>query len=161
MTIRLLSILFLIGILPVSMQAQDDAFAEKLMLAIINNDVASIEKHQPTTEVVKEMVPEIKEKMSDDDIKNQLLIPLQQRFQANVDNVQSEIKEESIDVSKIQYKKFYIETVEGNNESMPLAMSITFDYKGKEEAIPLTIKEINGEWYVFEILMSTNIFKEN
>lgn len=159
---QILSIFIFLIALSINTQAQDnpteDTLAMTIMDAILQNDMSKLKEYQPTTDLLKSLYPELAGSMTDEELKEKFLMPLTQRFQGNIDNIQAEIKEEEIDLDKIKFKEYSIEKMY-DDKTMPSAMSIQFHYGEKEESIPVTILETGGKWYVFEILISTNIFK--
>lgn len=158
-------ILFLITLLfalSINIQAQDKSaekeMANTIMNAILQDDISMLETYQPTTDLLKSLYPEMAGSLTDKELKAKFLEPLAQRLQGNIDNIQAEIKKEKIDLKKIKFKEYSIEKMH-DDDKMPFAMSIQFYYGKEEEAIPVTVLEVEGKWYIFEILISTNIFK--
>lgn len=159
---QIISILLFLVWLSVNTQAQDnptkEALATTIMNAILQDDISKLKDYQPTTDLLRSLYPELAGEMTDKELEEKFIIPLSQRFQGNIDNVQAEIKEEKIDLDKIKFKEYSIEKMY-DDKSMPSAMSIQFYYGEKEESIPVTVMEVEGKWYIFEMLISTNIFK--
>lgn len=156
--------ILLLMILGTTLNAQEksdnteEAFAKTVMEAILNNKLELLKEYLPTVELAKKIVGERAKEMTDEQISQGMLIPLQKRFQGNVEKIQAEIKEDKIDVKEIIFRKCTIEKM-GEEEFLPSAMSIQFNYKDAEESIPVSILNIDGQIYIFEILYATDIFK--
>lgn len=140
-------------------EKQEELFSRTVMDAILNNKLDLLKEYQPTIELARKIVGERAKSMTDEQISQGMLIPLQERFQANVDKIQTEIKTDKIDLEKVEFKKYTIEKMD-EGEFIPSAMSIQFSYKGEDESIPVSILKVNDKWYIFEILYATDIFKK-
>ena len=137
-------------------KSQED-FAKIVMDAILNNKLESLKEYQPTVALTRKIVGERAKEMTDEEIFKGMLIPLQKRFQENVDKIQEEIKADEIDLKEVLFRKCTIEKMT-EGAFLPSAMSIQFSYKDADESIPVSILNIDGQWYIFEILYVTDIF---
>ena len=99
--------------------------------------------------------------------KNEAYIhPMYERFTENFEKIQSQIKAGNVDAKRIDLISYKIESIDPNASEassktiLPQAMSLFFNYKKKEHVIPISVVQIDEQWYILEILFVTDLFKE-
>ncbi len=130
--------------------------AEDFANAIIQNDESLLEPYQVTESIVRFMVPP-KPGQDTELAVHEMLEPMKMRLKDNLMNIQSQIDVNEVDRAKLSYKE-YIYHDEGQNPQIPKVLEVVLDNDGSDVNIPITITEIHGKWYLFEILNSMGLF---
>lgn len=125
--------------------------------AIIQGNDTILEPFYPTPQIAKFLTGAKGAAMTDEQIRSEMLDPLRERFQSNIQNMQDDMKKLNISASDLSYDSFeYFDTEEP--ATVPRALNIYIDNKGKQVKVPVTVLNIHEKWYVFEILLSTGRF---
>ena len=132
-----------------------EKLAKTFVKAIAENDKSLLKEYRVTSSIISIMLPP-GEVVDNETLENEIAGPIIKRFDENIANIQKAIDENDIDRSKLKYKSYKYEATGQPNQPKPLV--IFMDYKDKEIDLPLTVTELNGKWYVFEILLSTGLF---
>ncbi|MFY0644785.1 MAG: hypothetical protein JXR19_10000 [Bacteroidia bacterium] len=132
-----------------------EKLAKTFVRAIVENDNSLLDEYALTAGIVGIMMTPGKV-IENETMENEIIAPMKKRFEENMLNIQNAINENDIDRSKLKYKSFKYES--DGSPSTPKPLIIFMDYKGEEIDVPVTVTEINGKWYLFEILISTGLF---
>lgn len=125
--------------------------------SLIKGDEKLLNEHFPTVEIARFLAGGKGKSMTDDEIKDQMLVPLKERFAANLEVIQADMKRLNITAADLEYSKFkYFDTNEP--VTVPRALTIYLNNQGKEVQVPTSVLKIHDKWYVFEILMSSGRF---
>ncbi|MCP4120737.1 MAG: hypothetical protein GY751_03170 [Bacteroidetes bacterium] len=112
----------------------------------------------PTVHLARAISPDETEGKSDKEIRDNMISPLKDRFDGNMDNIWKAIESEgkkAADVTLSGYEEYESD----DPPTVPRVVNFTFTVDGKTATIPVTYMKLDGMTYVFEILKSTNIFK--
>jgi len=126
--------------------------------AVQANNPALLKEWYPTPALVRMLEPERTKKLSDAAIKRTFLVPLQKKLAKDFENFQASAQKRSIDLRKLQYLNFQLQRDNSGIAHKPIACTITYSYGDKQGAFTVTVLEKQGKWYLFEILLSVNIF---
>ncbi len=135
----------------------EEEFANMMSEPFINKKFSLFNNFFPNPHLVKQMDPDNFGELSHSEINTNFINPLKERFKANYDKIINEMNEEGI--KGISFNSYEVEDVY-NKENMPKVLSVKLNHSGdKTASIPITFIEKEKQWYIFEILHSTDIFK--
>ena len=158
---RFLIILSVILFAQSQLQAQDNVaeIAHSFIKAIKTNDIKAIEGRFLDVNASYAILPKESAGMNAKQKNEKYIKPLIHRFSENFEKIQQQIKDEGVNVRKIDLQSYKLEKMKGTDKVKPIAMSIFFKYNNKERLIPVSVVEIDERWYIMEILYTTDLFK--
>jgi hypothetical protein len=133
--------------------------ANSFILSIKKNELAGIEKYFIPQKIAYHVLPKEAIGMSATQQNEQYILPLRSKFIALYEQIQVQIEEENISIKSLELRSYKLSKAKDPNKPEPLAMSLFIDYKGKECVIPISVIEIDEQWYILEILSTSNLFK--
>jgi hypothetical protein len=124
---------------------------------VATNDFGHIGHYFPNAEVARQLSPKETGGMTDEDIEKNLLAPLRERLEANVENLRRDAEKKGLEYSHIAMIREELQPRE--NESMPVdVVTILLGSDRITGTVPVTFSEIDGKFYIFEVLFTTDIF---
>lgn len=143
--------------------AQDNVadIAHAFIKSVKTNDVTHIQKHFITGKNAHKILPKTAVGLSGKEQNRKYIQPLHNRFKENFEKIQSQIKNGNIDANKIDLQSYKLEKIKNADKTKLQAMSLFFDYNGKERIIPISVVEIDEQWFILEILYVSDIFKKS
>lgn len=153
---------FVIGIVLLVMFAGRTLAQESLATAFIEavrkDNPALLKQWMPTPALVRALEPAQTKGLSDAAIKQRFLLPLQKKLTRDFANFRASAQRNSIDRSKLRYDGFQLHRDEASAANRPLACTVNYFYGDKRGAFTVTVLEQQAKWYLFEVLLSENIF---
>jgi len=134
--------------------------SETAFAAVFGNDVEKLNEFRPDSKLVRALMGERAISLTNEDIQEKILTPNQNKLKENIQTIQSEIKEEKIDVKEVKYQFYKLENLPGEGEEVEI-LSIHLEYNGKEETIPMTVIWFEDKLYMLELIYVTDVFKDN
>lgn len=135
-----------------------ESFAQSLFEYIIEDNKTAIIPYITTPDLVRNIAPNEVKNKTDKEIQNEMIDAQSERLNQNAEKVRKDISENNIKLTSVNYDgfKLFPEDAQGSIE----VMNIKLKSGNKEGAIPITYTQFNNQYYVFEILISHDIFKE-
>ena len=158
--------LFFLAILNLSAQDNVADIAHAFIKSVQSNSLEHIKPKFLNAEAAYAILPKESAGMNVAQKNEAYIDPLYKRFIENFDKIQGQIRQGNIDAKKIDLISYKIEPIDPNAPEaagktlLPQAMSLFFNYKKKEHVIPISVVEIDEQWYILEILFVTDLFKE-
>lgn len=120
---------------------------------------SSIQQFYPDVAFAKTLSPKETAGMSDDEVISKLLGPLETRLTQNLDNIKADAKQKNIDLGSIKFES--VEHTETDDPpSVPRVVLVAIGNEKWRANVPVTYVRTEGKIFIFEILISTNLFKE-
>jgi hypothetical protein len=132
------------------------AFIESVKL----NDISLIQKHFISGRNAYSILPKEAVGMTGKEQQTKYIKPLHNSFAEKFNDIQEQIKTKSINARNIDLQSYKLEKIKADNNAKLQAMSLFFNYEGEEHIIPISVVEIDEQWYILEILYTKNIFKQ-
>jgi hypothetical protein len=144
-----------------SLLAQDNVaeIAHSFIKAIKSNDIKKIENRFLDVNTAYPILPKESVGLNAREKNNQYIQPLYAKFSENFEKIQTQIKEQNINVRGIDLRSYKLGKKKNRDSAEPIAMSIFFNYNRKEHLLPIRVVEIDEHWYIMEILKTTDLFE--
>ena len=142
-------------------KTQDDSAVDKLSKAFLDSvksgDFARFKALTPTEAVWRKVGSKLEKGKSNAEIAKAVKENLEPKWRADFDNIQRTAKEGHIDLSRLQ---FVAATMHSNPENKDLTgLEIECSYNGAKVSFPLSVTQVDGQYYMLDILLSTNLFR--
>ena len=132
-----------------------EGVARDFASAIIAANYDILEKYQVNIGVMRLIMPP---KEQSDEILEGMLLDFNHKRGIDLQSIQQQIEDNNVDRAKLKYKD-YIFHNEGKEDPRDIkVLEVVLDHAGQEVKIPVTVTELHGKWYLFEILNTTNLF---
>ncbi len=134
-----------------------DKFSKAFLDSVKTSDFARLKALTPTETVWRKMGPKLEKGKSNADIAKAVKKNLEPKWRADFDNIQRTAKDGQIDLSRLQ---FVAATLHPNPENKDLTgLEIECSYNGAKVSFPLSVTQFDGQYYLLDILLSTNLFR--
>jgi hypothetical protein len=111
----------------------------------------------PTTAVWRKLVPDLAKGKSNRELAKVVETKRVPKWRADFDNILRTAKEKNIDLARLQ---FVMAKKHSNPENKDLiGLEIECSYNGAQVAFPLSVTQVDGQYFMLEILLSTNLFR--
>lgn len=136
-------------------EGKPEALARDFASAIISNNKSLLEKYEVNISTLRLLMPP--KDQSNEMLENLISDRLQKR-DFDLQNIQKDIEAKGVDRAKLKYKDYIYHNEETDDPKVPKVLEVILDNAGEEVHIPITVTELHGKWYMFEILNSVGLF---
>lgn len=136
-------------------QHQGEKFAKDFIKAVVSKDIDEFVKLKPGPDLWRKILEKETKGMTDEEINQKA--NKNEKFIQDYKNFLYSAKAEKIDLVKLNYKKSKVEKI-WDDEKMPFGITIKYDYEGKEGEFSLSVFKFDGNYYLYEILVSYDVF---
>lgn len=133
-------------------QSLDD-MAKAVVEALNANDLTPLDAYLPDVDIAREIAPKETTGLSDTEIEEVLIGDLRTKLLENFENVRKGLEKPNDQIRLTGMD------VEPSENAFPSVLSLKIEAPGKTGSIPVTFDEMNGKFYLFEILLSVNALK--
>ena len=135
-----------------------EALATAFIKAVRKDNPALLKQWLPTPALVRTLEPAQTKGLSEVGIKQRFLLPSQKKLTKDFANFRASAQRNSIDRSTLWYDGFQLHRDEASAANRLLACTVNYFYGDKRGAFTITVLEQQAKWYLFEVLLSVNIF---
>ncbi len=130
-----------------------EQMAKALVEALNANDLTPLDAFLPDADMARAIAPNETKGLSDSEIENVLIADLKNKLLGDFANIRK-----GLNSPKDQITMTGID-VEESDTNFPSVVSIKVESPGKKGSIPVTFQELDGQFCIFEILLSSNTLK--
>lgn len=145
--------------------AQDDLImaygevCEAFLAALKSGSTAPMEPFFPDVRMAKSIAPNEVANKTDEQIENEILKGMRDRFTNNLTRLRAHAAENNVDLNKQSLLNcLYVESKDP--DMVPRVLSVEIGSPEKKYPIAITVLKLDSKTYVFEILNTTGIFNK-
>lgn len=129
----------------------------ELVDAIRSGNTKALRPYYPSINATRLIMGAKGMSYTDDQVQSQVLDPLKDRLEGNLTKLNETIKSLNIDPKTLTYNSHLVEYSD-NLYKKGSVVTVKIDNSGKLVEIPITVLKFNEEWYILEIIKTTNLF---
>jgi hypothetical protein len=131
-------------------------FAKGFLESLQSSDFARLQGLTPTMPVWRVIAPEKDKKLSDEELRKKIDSLVTVKLRKDFDNIVKDAKAKGIDLSQIKFSEAILD--DGVRKShTPRALTVFYIYNGKKSSFALSVTEVDGKYYLLEILRSYGV----
>jgi hypothetical protein len=133
-----------------------DQLAKAFLQSIKSRDFHNLQLLTPSLPVWRKLSPEQSAKLSDKELKETIEKSVIVKLRKDFNNIIEDAKKKQIDLSRLEFLEAKrAET--GDQGNAPVGLEVVYSYKGKKSSFALSVAELDGKYYLLEILRSYQV----
>jgi hypothetical protein len=133
-----------------------DQIAKAFLQSIKSRDFHNLQMLTPTVPVWRKLSPEQTAKLSDKELKEKIEKSVVVKLRKDFNNIIEDAKMKQIDLSRLEFLEAKIAEA-GDRGNAPVGLEIGYSYNGKKSSFALSVAELDGKYYLLEILRSYQV----
>jgi hypothetical protein len=136
--------------------ASGEQLAKGFLESLQSGDFESLQRLTPTLPAWRAMAPEVIKNLSDDELREKIDKVVTAKLRKDFNNILEDAKAKGIDLTQLKFSevKWSGETPRPND---PRGLEVFYTYNEKKGSLALTVTEVDGKYYLREILRSYRV----
>jgi hypothetical protein len=137
-------------------QTSEVQLAKAFLESIQSRDFNRLQSLTPSLPVLRKVLPEELKNLSDKALKARIEKLAMVKLRKDFNNILEDAKAKQIDLAQLEFLNAELHDGE-SKDNKARAMEVFYSYKGKKGSFALSVAEIEGKYYLAEILRSYQV----
>jgi hypothetical protein len=140
----------------VAKETPRDQLAKAFLQSIKSRNFKNLQVLTPTLPVWRKLSPEPIANLSDKELKEKIEKSVIVKLRKDFNNIMEDAKVKQIDLSRLKFLETKMAET-GDQGNAPVGLEVVYSYNGKKSSFALSVAELDGKYYLLEILRSYRV----
>jgi hypothetical protein len=137
-------------------QKSEETLAKAFLESIKSRNFKGLQLLTPTLSMWRQELPDELKNLSDKELKARIEKSMMVKLRKDFNNILKDAKAKHIDLTQLEFLNAELREGE-SKKNAPKGLEIYYSYKGKKGSFALSVIEIEGNYYLAEILRSYRV----